>query len=261
MAAENEARLETKADVVFLVDVTGSMQDCIDALKQNVGNLASSLEGESNVKVDWRAKVIGYRDLEADPEPDQFVGKDNAFVSTSAELASQIAPLEAKGGGPGQEEIPESALDALKMAIDTGDWIDIGQGHRIVVLLTDAPTKPQTVDGEDAQTIAQKAAEGHFRVLVYGPNAPEYELLGKLPKSGFTDVAGGASPDVYEGLKNLDWKVVYETLSKSVSQPAAPGPAPAPSPSPAPGPGPFVAPPSDDSIMGGGGKTVPAGGS
>jgi len=208
----NEPCLKTKADVVFLVDVTGSMQPCIDKLKQNVSDLAKSLEGFSNVSVDWRAKAIGYRDLECGSEETNFAGADNPFVSTSSALAGQLDEFVADGGG----DEPESALDAIQLALSKEDWINVGEGHRIIVLLTDASTKVKTIDGVDVVEIARTAADGQFRLLIYGPRTDEYELLGKLPKGAFTDVA---TINAYEGLRNLDWNVLYNTLTKTVSTP------------------------------------------
>ena len=58
-------RAKTKgvADIVFLVDVSGSMAPCIDALRRNIEVFVDSLsKGDANnaapVK-DWRGKVVG----------------------------------------------------------------------------------------------------------------------------------------------------------------------------------------------------------
>jgi len=252
----NETKITRKADVVFLVDVTGSMTQCIEDLKGNIENLAVSLEGNSDVVVDWRAKAIGYRDLEADPVGEQFVGKDYAFVSTSSELGAQAKPFVAKGGGAGIEEIPESALDAIKMIAEKEDWIDIGSGHRIIVLLTDAPTKVKTVDGDDVLAISQMLSDNHFRILVYGPKTREFEILGKIPKSAFTDVSNGVPEDVYLGLKNLDWEKLNETLCNSVSDEVPPvAPVLKASTSSTSGSSPLSVP-DDSAILGSGAKTV-----
>ena len=273
MSETTQARYSTKADVCFLVDSTGSMQPCIDALLAKVEELATSLEGVTNVNVDWRAKVIGYRDLEEDSESDHFVGKNNPFVMSSVDLKSQISMLEARGGGPGVEGIPESALEAIEHAMALQDWQAIGEAHRIIVLLTDAPTKESTITGKDANDLAQTASEGHFRILGYGPSTPEYLAFDKVPKSSFTDVAAGAGADVYEGLKNLNWKALYDTLAKSVSVPLEPSesgssPTQTASPSPTEGegeaddapedPADIMEVPSEDDLSGGG-TTQPAG--
>src|SRR5205823_10862629 len=56
------------ADIVFLLDATGSMGPCINAVKQNIKTFAQTFttptpNGPAVVK-DWRAKVMGYRDLD-----------------------------------------------------------------------------------------------------------------------------------------------------------------------------------------------------
>ena len=60
-------------DIVFLMDATGSMGKCIDALKmnlQNFFNTMTSTEGNGSPVKDWRAKVVGFRDYEEDGPAD-----------------------------------------------------------------------------------------------------------------------------------------------------------------------------------------------
>src|ERR1700754_5134185 len=66
-----QARAKTKgvADLVFVVDVSGSMATCINALRKNIEAFIDSLSrGDGNnvapVK-DWRGKVVGYRDFDS----------------------------------------------------------------------------------------------------------------------------------------------------------------------------------------------------
>jgi len=65
------ARAKTKgvADIVFVVDITGSMAPCIDALRKNIELFVDSLsrgDGNNVAPVrDWRCKVVGYRDIES----------------------------------------------------------------------------------------------------------------------------------------------------------------------------------------------------
>ena len=68
-APQSRGKTKGVADIVFMIDVSGSMAPCIDALRQNIETFVDSLSsGDANnaapVK-DWRAKVVGYRDLEA----------------------------------------------------------------------------------------------------------------------------------------------------------------------------------------------------
>lgn len=212
--SDQAVKVKGVADVVFLVDCTGSMEPCLDVLKSSFAKLASSLSGGNYGNVDWRAKVIGYRDLAVDRIP--LIGDKNPFVDETNGLQAQIDPLYHEGGG----DEPESALDAILFAIKMPDWRPIGEAHRVIVLLTDATTHPETQDGNSVMDVATGVSSGHFKLLVYGPACKEYEILGKIPKSSYTDVS--QSGNVYEGLKNLNWSDFFETIAKTVSQQVAP---------------------------------------
>ena len=95
-------RAKTKgvADIVFMVDVSGSMKPCIDALRTNIEAFINSLsKGEANnappVK-DWRGKVVGYRDIEAAQSEGIPWIVDNPFVRDAAAL--KVAACSLKGG-------------------------------------------------------------------------------------------------------------------------------------------------------------------
>ena len=70
-AAEAAAKkVKGVCDIVFLMDTTGSMQPAINDLKKNIKLFFKSLSnGDENgnaVVKDWRARVIGYRDVKVD---------------------------------------------------------------------------------------------------------------------------------------------------------------------------------------------------
>jgi hypothetical protein len=101
------------ADLVFVVDISGSMAPCIDALRKNIETFIDSLsQGGANnaapVK-DWRGKVVGYRDIEAAQGEGLPWIVDHPFVRDAAALKAQLGTLQANGGG----DEPESLLDAL----------------------------------------------------------------------------------------------------------------------------------------------------
>jgi hypothetical protein len=225
MSAENEVKVKGVADITFLVDSTGSMKPCIDALKANIEKFCGDISG-GNYTTDWRARVIGYRDAETDGS-DWIIGRDQPFVNTAADLKGQIGKLEARGGGLGTAEIPESGTDALWIAMHEGDWRPAGKAHRLIIVLTDAPTKPKMVDDtvggggkpNDVMAVANYAATEHFKLMIHGPASTEWDLLGKVPKSTFYDITKGGTSDLYDGLRNQNWDKIMETIAKTVSQP------------------------------------------
>ena len=138
------------ADIVFLMDATSDMMNCIQKVKENLTPFFEALAedvGASYVPVkDWRAKVVGFRDFEQDGADDWFW--DNPFTRDIKELEQQFDALEARGGG----DAPESLLDAIYTVADApksapgtedpGMWRDRQEAARAVIVFTDAPFKP-----------------------------------------------------------------------------------------------------------------------
>ena len=151
-----ESKVKGVVDIVVLLDVTGSMQECVDAVKGSISTFITSLgakdaNNDSPIK-DWRIKICGYRDHQAQ-ESNWFV--DNPFVRDLAGIQAQLSNpnLNATGGG----DEPESLLDALyklaKMdqsgvqdAEDATKWRARGTAARAVIFFTDATFKtPMTI--------------------------------------------------------------------------------------------------------------------
>ena len=104
-ASAPPAKAKTKgvADIVFMIDVSGSMSPCIDALRTNIEAFINSLSrGEANNAPpirDWRGKVVGYRDVEAAQSEGLEWIIDAPFVRDVGELKAQLGDLKAEGGG------------------------------------------------------------------------------------------------------------------------------------------------------------------
>ena len=141
------------ADIVFLIDATGSMRPCIDALRDNINKFIDMLTdttGNGSPVTDWRARVVGYRDYTADGSTSYGWLNDNPFTRDVSALRSQLAALTPRGGG----DVPESLLDAMMAVATTGSidlqatgdedntnkWRTPGSAARIVIVLPMRPT-------------------------------------------------------------------------------------------------------------------------
>jgi hypothetical protein len=236
MASQQPEKVRGVVDMVFLLDVTGSMQPCIEALKSNIAMFIESLttkdpQNPSPVK-DWRAKVVGYRDYDADPEP--LV--DNPFVRTSSELREQLAGLRAMGGG----DEPESLLDALYKVATIGQaekgaqtdnpytWRYRSSAARVVVIFTDAPYKarmslPEAKGGgfDDVVNVIQA---NRIILSIFAPELPCYNQLSLIDKSEWDAIPlDGKSPQ--EALAKFtsdqeNFRNTLKQLAKSVSKSA-----------------------------------------
>jgi hypothetical protein len=219
-----QARAKTKgvADIVFVVDISGSMAPCIDALRQNIETFVGSLSsGDANnaapVK-DWRAKVVGYRDIEAAESEGLPWVVDNSFVRDPAELKAQLAGLQANGGG----DEPESLLDTLyKVAtmeavpkgaqtVEPGKWRYRSDAARVVVVFTDASFKETMsipeAKGGSLQDVANVVMANRIILSIFAPNFEGYDRLSQIDKSEWEVVE-------FEGMN------AQEALQKFTSDP------------------------------------------
>lgn len=237
-----EARAKTKgvADLVFLVDVTGSMATCIDALRKNIEAFIDSLSrGDANNAApvrDWRGKVVGYRDIEAaDGEGLPWI-VDNPFVREAAALKAQLSQLQASGGG----DEPESLLDALykvasmaatpkgSQAEDPARWRYRSDAARVVVVFTDASFKETMslpeAKGGSLQDVANVVMANRIILSLFAPNFEGYDRLSQIDKSEWEVVEfEGLNPQ--EALQKftsdpVNFRTTLKQLAASVSRSA-----------------------------------------
>ena len=116
-------------DIVFVLDVTESMQPYIDAVKQNVISFAQDLASNNR---DYRLGLVTFEDYVVSKDPDCNCAYRNKMTSNVHEFTDWVGSLHAGGGG----DIPEDQLDALAYA-STFPFRPEAQG--IVILVTDAP--------------------------------------------------------------------------------------------------------------------------
>ncbi|MBN2584531.1 MAG: VWA domain-containing protein [Planctomycetes bacterium] len=192
MADQQGAKVKGVVDIVFLLDATGSMQPCIDALKTNISTFIDTLttknaNNQTPVK-HWRAKAVGYRDFTSDAVP--LV--DNPFVEDAAAVKSQLAGITAEGGG----DEAESLLDALYQVASmeqTGKggqyeptkWRYRSEAARVVVVFTDAPYKEVMANpsGGTFEDLKNAIHANRIVLSIFAPNLPCYDLLASLDKS------------------------------------------------------------------------------
>lgn len=223
-------------DLVFLIDATGSMGTCIDALKANIEMFISRLQaGDPNggcIVKDWRAKVVGYRDFINDQDP--FV--DNLFVRDSAELKLQLVALKADGGG----DEAESLLDAIyKLATmgstpkggqeENSKWRYRSDAARVVIVFTDASYHPKMslpeAKGGELQDVINACHDNRIILSIFAPDMPCYDDLSAIDKAEFEPV-GSQDSDPQDALAAFtadekNFRRTLEALAKSVSKSAS----------------------------------------
>jgi len=116
-----------RADLVFVIDTTGSMNEKIDALIETCQSFVDKL---ATRRIDWVAAVVGFGDLTV--EGDRIVA--TPFSSSAERVKALLRGLPRYSGGGNEGE---SSLEALQAALDQPGYRP--GAMKVVVLITDEP--------------------------------------------------------------------------------------------------------------------------
>lgn len=125
----NNPNERPKVDVVFVLDTTGSMSGMIDAAKEKIWSVATTM-ASAQPAPEIRVGLVAYRD-----RGDAYVTQ---ITDLSTDLDSMYATLmqfRADGGGDG----PESVNQALHEAVEKLSWSQNQQAYKVIFLVGDAP--------------------------------------------------------------------------------------------------------------------------
>lgn len=219
-------------DMVFCIDVTGSMTPVIELVKEKVRkfphDLKDALAVNKKLINTFRIRVIAFRDFANDS--DALIASDFFTVEPSTDLAkfeSFVNGLSASGGG----DEPESALEALGIA-QASDWTHEGDKQRhVIVMFTDASAHklesrvgevpsayrdqvPASLDeltdrwdGNQAVRLKKPAR----RLVVFGPDAYPWNVIGDAwGQTVWLPSQAG------KGLEDVEYKTILDTLQNSI---------------------------------------------
>jgi hypothetical protein len=169
-------------DIVFVLDITESMQPYIDAVKQNMINFAQDLAQNHR---DYRLGLVTFEDYVVSAYTDCNCAYSKAMTSDVQKFIEWVGTLHAGGGG----DIPEDQLDALAYA-STLPFRPDAQG--IVILITDAPPH---VAGDGPDRTGDSAYRLHHPDSIAGVTEETgASVAGKLDKNGLTLYAVAPPP-------------------------------------------------------------------
>ncbi|WP_431687954.1 vWA domain-containing protein [Hahella sp. NBU794] len=127
IATINEKR--AKIEVVFALDTTSSMSGLIQAAKENIWSIASTM-ASAQPAPEIKMGLVAFRD-----RGDSYITR---VIDLSPDLDSMYATLmdfQAEGGGDG----PESVNQALFDAVHKISWSQDKDSYRVIFLVGDAP--------------------------------------------------------------------------------------------------------------------------
>jgi len=161
-------------DIIFVLDVTESMQPYIDAVKQNVIQFAQDLQSNSR---DYRLGLVTFEDYVVSAYPDCNCAYRNSFTSDVKQFTDWVGSLHAGGGG----DIPEDQLDALAYA---AKFPFRPEAEGIIIIVTDAP--PHHDGDGSADTAHDQAFWDHHTRGVQVTDLTGTKVADLLKKNGLT---------------------------------------------------------------------------
>jgi hypothetical protein len=131
---------KARADLVFVIDTTGSMNDKIDGLIETCESFVDRL---ATKHIDWAASVVGFGDLTI--EGDRIVA--TPFSSSADRVKALLRGIPRYSGGDNEGE---SSLEALQAALNQPGFR--ADAMKVVILITDEPAlqkqlRPSTITG------------------------------------------------------------------------------------------------------------------
>ncbi|MEO8771556.1 MAG: carboxypeptidase-like regulatory domain-containing protein [Ferruginibacter sp.] len=144
--------VSNKVEIAFLVDATGSMQDEINYLKEELEDVLTKITVK-DTSLDLHTGAVFYRD-----NGDAYLTKVQAFTSGISNTSNFIKQQNADGGG----DYPEAVNEGLDAAINKLQWSNDAR-TRIIFLLMDAP--PHDEAREQMTTLIIRAANKGIRIV------------------------------------------------------------------------------------------------
>lgn len=120
---------QPRIEAVFVLDTTGSMSGMIQAAKDQIWSIASTM-ARAQPAPELRIGLVAYRD-----RGDAYVTRSVPLSADLDSVYTRLLGFEAAGGG----DTPESVNAALHEAVHAMSWSDDPDVYRVLFLVGDAP--------------------------------------------------------------------------------------------------------------------------
>lgn len=228
---DNMGLKERCIDIVFCIDGTGSMSDCIESVKRSAKEFYQLLLEEMTArgsKLDQvRVKVIVFRDYETDGANSMCISDFFTLDQDLADYEAFLASVRAEGGGDGPENGLEALFYAMQSNFEKGD-----DDRQIIVLFSDAdalplktraacPGYPEDMVDEDGlkkiwrgldQTRSTSLNQFTKRLVIFAPVGTKYEEISNDYNLSWYKAV---NPD--NGLKDITFDDIISLIGKSAT--------------------------------------------
>ena len=153
------------ADIVFVIDRSGSMGGTINIVRKNINEFARNLAKDGVAArfglATFSDEVYGRKRRKTDEGTILTKFNESYFTSDPAELEKALAGIKLAHGG----DFPETSTPTLTQIVSTYDWSKSPKNKKFVVLLTDAPMKEDPSIPTIADTLAALKAANIERIV------------------------------------------------------------------------------------------------
>jgi hypothetical protein len=149
-----QGAVEQQADILFVVDATGSMGDEIEYLKSELMDVITQVKN-GNSSLNLRLGCVFYRD-----EGDEFLTRVSPFSGDVNQTLGFINNQHANGGG----DYEEAVHTALSTAVTQLSWSEHARA-RLLFLVLDAPPHHTDPIVTDLNQIIQQTAEKGIKMI------------------------------------------------------------------------------------------------
>jgi len=190
------SKLKGISDIVFCIDLSGSMRPCIEGVKNHISTFVSNLEmGSPNMVIDWRMAFCGYN-------------AENFYVSRFTDRTSDFSNMLR---GVNVENRNEYTPGAIDYCVSQLPWRN--ECNKFLIVFTDERFKGGM---EYSDTIAnfpdllREIEDSHTSLFFFGPKDKYYGQFEHLPRANTKFISGS-----FEG---VDFSTLLSSLGKTVSR-------------------------------------------
>lgn len=200
-AEPETATVQKNAELVFVIDSTGSMSGAIENVKTRITSFVNSLETQG---VNLRIGIVEYRDIEEDGMDSTIIHELNhsPWMNSTSEMVEVLNGISAGGGG----DYPETVIDGLGYLVDgeTIPWSS--DSYKFAVVLTDAGYKVANRHGFNSlQEVADALLAAGITTSVVTEES-EFSTYDALPAT-----TGGIKADI-----SSDFSTVLADLANQI---------------------------------------------
>ena len=220
----------TSLDLLFIMDITGSMYSCVNQAKSNIINIIDRIVNDCP-GIDINLGFIGYRDIEEERRGDVV---DIEFTKNHTELKNQINSVRASDGG----DTPEDVAWAFEKALNK-TW---KSNAKFIVFVADAPNHGVKYGGDNRsipgrrdleELIIELANNGIslfcmkildlttkmldlFEKIYDNYDKTQFKIVYMYSAITFSDVVVNSAKDIYEVQRMNDVSISFESNKKKL---------------------------------------------